>query len=89
MYHKEKYVVHIRILNQTLNHGLVLKKGYKMIKSHQKTWLKPYINMNTRLRIESKDGFEKDFCKLMNYSVLGKAMEKVKKHRDIRLVTTD
>ena len=60
------------VLKQALNHGLILKKAYRVIQFNQKAWLKPYIDMNTKLRIEAKNDFEKDFFKLMNNSVFGK-----------------
>ena len=51
------------------------KKMYGVIQFNQKAWLKPCTDMNTKVRTEAKNDFEKDFLKLMNKAVFGKTME--------------
>ena len=89
LYDKKNYVVPLRFLKQALDYGLILKKVHKVIQSNQEEWLKEYIDMNTELRKQAKNNFEKDFFKLINNSVFGKAMETVRKHRGIKFLTTD
>ena len=41
------------ILKQALNHGLVMQKVHRVIQFNQKNWLKPYIDMDTKLQKEA------------------------------------
>ena len=86
---KEKYSIHIVALKQALNHCLVLKKVHSVIRFRQEAWLKPYIDLNTELRRDAKNEFEKDFYKLKMNSTYGKTVQNDRKHRDIKLVTAE
>ena len=83
------YVVHITLLKQALNHGLILKKVHRVVQFKQEVWLKEYIIENITLRAKAKSDFESNLRKLLNNSVFRKIIENVRKHRDIKLVTTD
>ena len=86
---KNKYFCHISTLQMALNHNLRLQKVYRAIKFNQSAWFKPYIDMNTELRKDTKNDFEKNFFKLMNNAVFGKMIKNVRKRREIKLVVTE
>ena len=85
---KKGYEVHIKTLNQALKNSLKLKKVNRVIEFQHSKWMKAYIMLNTRLRKARKNEFEKDFFKLMSNSVFGKAMENIRNHKDMKLVTS-
>ena len=77
---KSEYVINTKRLKQALNHGLILNKVHRVISFNQDEWLKPYIEINNKLRTEAKNDSEKDFFKQMINAVFGKTMENVRKN---------
>ena len=86
----KKKICHTRkFIETSVKSWIKVKKIHRVIEFNQKELLKLYIDMNTELRKATNNDFEKDLFKLMNNSVFGKTIENIRKHRDIKLVTTD
>ena len=52
----------------------------KKIEKEKEAWLNPCIDMNTKLRTDAKNDFEKGFFKLMNNAVLRKIWKKTQRY---------
>ena len=87
LYDKEKYIVHIKSLQQYLSLGLILTKVHRVISFHQKPWLKPYIDFNTEKRQKATSDHEKNFYKLLINSIFGKMMENVRRYKNVKLIS--
>ena len=60
LHDREEYLIQVRNLKHALNHGLLFTKVHRAIRFNQKAWLKTLIDINTELRKNAKNDFEKD-----------------------------
>ena len=86
---KENYWVHYRLLETYLRLGLKFKKINDIIFFKEKSFMKKYIEKNTKLCQKSLSKIKKDIYKLNNNSVYGKTMENVRKYKNIKVLNME
>ena len=84
---KSRYVIHYVALKQALAHGVVLAKINRAISFRQAAFLKPFIDLNARLRQEATSTFHQTVLKLCSNAVYGKFIENPLKRKNIKLCT--
>ncbi len=86
---RKNYVVHARVLQFYLNHGLKITKIHRAISCIQTNLFKPWIEMNYAKRAMATSDFEEDLYKLSNNAAFGKTMQNQRAQRDIRIALDD
>ena len=86
---KKKYICHYRNLKLYLEKGLKLTRIHRVFRFKQSPWLKPYINLNTKLHQGASSKFEENLFKFINNSFFGKTCEDIRKYRDITIAMTE
>ena len=81
---KQNYILHFKNLKLYLKLGLRLIKIHRVLCFEQSSFIKPYIDINTKLRTEAETEFEKDLYKLCNNSFFGKTMQDKRKELNIK-----
>lgn len=79
--------MHYRALKQAIKYGLTLRKIYRVLQFNQSPWMRPFVELNTKLRGEAKSKFEQDLIKLMTNSIFGKTLENPEKRVDVKIIT--
>jgi hypothetical protein len=88
-WNKTHYVIHGKLLQFFLRHGMILKKVHRGLKFEQSFVFREYISFNSRKRQEATNKFEKEFFKLKNNALYGKLEQNVRRYMNFRLCNTD
>lgn len=87
LHSKEKYVIHIDMLKFVVSLGVVVTKIHRVLRFYQKPILRKYMRLNSKLRRNTTNSFERNQYKLMNNSIFGKTLQNNRKHENIILAT--
>ena len=86
---KKNYLIHYRMLNFYVRHGMIVDKVHQIISLKQSKWLEKYINFKTQKGNQEVNDFENDFYKLLNNAFYGKTMENVRNRLKIKFFQKD
>lgn len=86
---KPGYVVHFKLLQFYLRHGMQVQKIVQGIKFRQGAIFEKYISYNSSKRSSTNIAFERDFYKLKNNALYGKTVENVRRRMNFRLVNNE
>jgi hypothetical protein len=84
---KINYKTNYRNLRLYLSLGMKLLRVHRVVAFRQEPWLKPYVELNTKMHQQAKTDFENDFSKLMVNAFFGKTMKNVRKCRKVDLLS--
>ena len=80
---KRNYTLSLRNLQLCISQGLQLVTIHRVLAADQSPFLKPYIDFNSRKRLESKTKFSSDLFKLCNNAIYGKCIEDIRKRTNV------
>ena len=84
---KQHYVIHYRMLQTALKHGLKLKRIWRGVRFQQSPWLREFILLLNRKKQRAETVFDRSFLKLFSNSIYGKTLESVRQRKTFKLVT--
>lgn len=82
---RKNYVVHFKNLKLYLSLGMKLKKVHRVLQFKQKAFIKPFIDICTQARQDSKTSFEQNQFKLVANSTYGKTIQNVRNYLVVKL----
>ena len=86
---KLNYVIHFKTLKLYIELGLEISKIHRVLKFKQENFFKSYIELNTKLRQESKNDFDIALYKLLNNSLFGKTIQDNRKHLNVKIALNE
>ena len=83
---KYNYVLHYKLLQFYVNHGLQVLKIHRGVKFEQAPVMRPYIEFNSKKRARATTDFESTVVKLLSNALYGKTIERPEKRCKMKLI---